>query len=116
VERAGAALDAGRVEEFGRLMNASHVSMRDDYEISCRELDILVELAWRVEGVLGSRMTGGGFGGCTVSMVRVDAVERFRASLAAGYAAATGITPDILICSPGDGVGVGALDAADARR
>jgi len=116
VERAGAALDAGRVEEFGRLMNASHVSMRDDYEISCRELDILVELAWRVEGVLGSRMTGGGFGGCTVSMVRVDAVERFRASLATGYAAATGITPDILICSPGDGVAVVALDAADARR
>jgi galactokinase len=114
VERAGAALDASRVEEFGRLMNASHVSMRDDYEISCRELDILVELAWRVEGVFGSRMTGGGFGGCTVSMVRADAVERFRASLAAGYAAATGITPDILICSPGDGVGVVALDAADA--
>jgi galactokinase len=114
VERAGAALDAGRVEEFGRLMNASHVSMRDDYEISCRELDILVELAWRVEGALGSRMTGGGFGGCTVSMVRADAVERFRASLAAGYAAATGIAPDILICSPGDGVV--ALDAVDARQ
>ena len=74
-------------------MNASHVSMRDDYEISCRELDILVELAWDVEGVLGSRMTGGGFGGCTVSMVRADAVERFRASVAAGYFAATGITP-----------------------
>ncbi len=102
---AGAALDAGEVEEFGRLMNASHVSMRDDYEISCRELDILVELAWRVEGVLGSRMTGGGFGGCTVSMVRADAVERFRASLAAGYLAATGITCEILVCSPGDGVG-----------
>ncbi|MGD0187395.1 MAG: galactokinase [Roseiarcus sp.] len=102
---AGAALDAGEVEEFGRLMNASHVSMRDDYEISCRELDILVELAWRVEGVLGSRMTGGGFGGCTVSMVRADAVERFRASLAAGYLAATGIACEVLVCSPGDGVG-----------
>jgi len=95
-------------------MNASHVSMRDDYEISCRELDILVELAWRVEGVLGSRMTGGGFGGCTVSMVRAEAVERFRASLAVGYAAATGITPDILVCSPGGGVV--AVDAPDARR
>jgi galactokinase len=106
VLRAGAALEAGQVEEFGRLMNESHRSMRDDYEISCRELDVLVELAWRVEGVLGSRMTGGGFGGCTVSMVRADAVERFRASLAAGYAAATGITPDILVCSPGDGVSV----------
>jgi galactokinase len=116
VESAGAALDAGRVEEFGRLMNASHVSMRDDYEISCRELDILVELAWRVEGVLGSRMTGGGFGGCTVSMVRADAVERFCASVAAGYTAATGITPDIRVCSPGDGVGAVAVDARDARR
>jgi galactokinase len=114
VLRAGAALDAGRVEEFGRLMNASHVSMRDDYEISCRELDILVELAGRVEGALGSRMTGGGFGGCTVSMVRTDAVERFRANVATGYAAATGITPDIRICSPGEGVA--ALDAPVARR
>ncbi len=106
----------GEVEEFGRLMNASHVSMRDDYEISCRELDILVELAWRVEGVLGSRMTGGGFGGCTVSMVRADAVERFRASLAAGYAAATGITPDILVCSPGDGVGASRSMRREPRR
>jgi galactokinase len=101
---AGAALDAGEVEEFGRLMNASHVSMRDDYEISCRELDILAELAWGIEGALGSRMTGGGFGGCTVSLVRADAVERFCARLTAGYAAATGIAADILVCSPGDGV------------
>jgi galactokinase len=105
VLRAGAALDAGEVEEFGRLMNASHVSMRDDYEVSCREIDILVELAWRIEGVLGSRMTGGGFGGSTVSMVRADAVERFGASLAASYAAATGISAEMLVCSPGDGVG-----------
>ena len=80
--------------------------MRDDYEISCPELDVLVELAWDIEGVLGSRMTGGGFGGCTVSMVRAEAVERFGASLAAGYAARTGITPPILICSPGEGVGM----------
>jgi galactokinase len=106
VQRAGAALEAGRVEDFGRLMNQSHVSMRDDYEISCRELDVLVELAWAVEGVLGSRMTGGGFGGCTVSMVRADAVEPFRDAIATGYAAATGITPEILVCSPGDGVSV----------
>ena len=116
VERAGAALDAGRVEEFGRLMNASHVSMRDDYEISCRELDILVELAWRVEGVLGSRMTGGGFGGCTVSMVRADAVDRFRAErrgrLCRGdrdHAAKSSSA------RPGDGVGVVAVDAPRTR-
>jgi galactokinase len=106
VLRAGVALEAGQVEEFGRLMNESHRSMRDDYEISCRELDVLAELACRVDGALGSRMTGGGFGGCTVSLVRADAVERFRASLTAGYAATTGITPEIVVCSPGDGVGV----------
>ena len=105
VLRAAAALEAGRVEEFGRLMNESHRSMRDDYEISCPELDVLVELAWREAGVLGSRMTGGGFGGSTVSMVRADAVEPFRASIAAEYRAATGHVPDIFICSPGDGVG-----------
>jgi galactokinase len=104
VLRAGAALESGRVEEFGRLMNESHVSMRDDYEISCRELDTLVEIAWGIEGVFGSRMTGGGFGGCSVSMVRVEWVERFSASLAARYTAATGIAPEMLICSPGDGV------------
>ena len=106
VLRAGAALESGQVEEFGRLMNESHASMRDDYEISCWEVDVLVALAWRIEGVLGSRMTGGGFGGCTVSMVRAEAVERFGASLAAGYAAQTGINPPILICSPGEGVGM----------
>ena len=102
--RAGAALESGQVEAFGRLMNESHVSMRDDYEISCRELDTLVEIAWGIEGVLGSRMTGGGFGGCSVSMVRAESVERFGASLAAGYTAATGIAPEILVCSPGEGV------------
>ncbi|MGO8801260.1 MAG: galactokinase [Roseiarcus sp.] len=106
VLRAGAALEAGQVEAFGHLMNQSHLSMRDDYEISCREIDLLVDLALPIEGVLGSRMTGGGFGGCTVSLVRADAVDRFCASLAAGYVAATGISPPMLICSPGDGVGV----------
>ena len=104
VLRAAAALEAGAVAAFGELMNASHRSMRDDYEISCAELDVLVELAWRVDGVLGARMTGGGFGGCTVSLVRADAVERFRDSVAAGYRAATGLTPDIFVGVPGDGV------------
>ena len=80
--------------------------MRDDYEISCREIDVLVELAWKIDGVLGSRMTGGGFGGCTVSLVRADAVELFCAELAAGYKAATGIAAPMLVCSPGEGAGV----------
>jgi len=106
VLRAAAALEAGEVEEFGRLMNASHASLRDDYEVSCRELDVLAELALGIDGVLGSRMTGGGFGGCTVSMVRAEAVERFCEAIAAGYAAATGIEAKILVCSPGDGAGV----------
>ena len=104
VLRAGAALEAGQVEQFGQLMNQSHVSMRDDYEISCRELDILVDIAWGIDGVLGSRMTGGGFGGCTVSLVRADAVEKFTAEIATRYMAATSLDPLIFVCSPGEGV------------
>jgi len=104
VLRAGAALEAGQVERFGQLMNQSHVSMRDDYEISCRELDILVDIAWGIDGVLGSRMTGGGFGGCTVSLVRADAVEKFTAEIATRYTATTSLDPLIFVCSPGEGV------------
>ena len=106
VQRAASALEAGRVGEVGRLMQESHVSMRDDYEISCREIDILVELAGRVEGVLGARMTGGGFGGCTINLVRVDAVDRFADEIGRGYKAATGIAAQFLVCRPGDGAGV----------
>ena len=104
VVRAAAALEAGNVTEFGRLMNQSHRSLRDDYEVSCHELDLLVEIACGLEGVLGSRMTGGGFGGCTVSMVRAAAVDRVTTALAKGYTAATGRTPEVFVCSPGDGV------------
>ena len=71
------ALKADDIETFGKLMNASHVSLRDDYEVSCEEIDILVDLAWSIEGVIGSRITGGGFGGCTVSIVKNDAVDHF---------------------------------------
>lgn len=106
VQRAASALEAGRVGEVGRLMQESHVSMRDDYEISCREIDILVELAGRIDGVLGARMTGGGFGGCTINLVRVDAVDRFADEIGRGYKEATGIAPQFLVCRPGDGAGV----------
>jgi galactokinase len=106
VQRAASALEAGQVGEVGRLMQQSHVSMRDDYEISCREIDILVELAGRVEGVLGARMTGGGFGGCTINLVQADAVERFADEVGRGYKEATGLTPQFLVCRPGDGAGV----------
>ena len=80
-----AALKAGDVEHFGRLMNESHVSLRDDYETSCVEADILAEEAWKIPGVLGSRITGGGFGGCTVSIVKDEAVEEFQKRLGEIY-------------------------------
>lgn len=82
---AAAALKAGNIERFGELMNQSHISLRDDYEISCEEIDILVDLAWTVPGVTGSRITGGGFGGCTVSIVKNDAVDAFIESVGTGY-------------------------------
>jgi galactokinase len=99
------ALKRGDLATFGRLMNASHVSLRDDYQVSCRELNVMVEAAWQVEGVYGSRLTGAGFGGCTVSLVAGEAVERFRAHVAAEYQAATGVEPQIYVCAVEDGVG-----------
>jgi galactokinase len=99
------ALREGDLVTFGRLMNESHVSLRDDYQVSCRELNVMVEAAWQVEGVYGSRLTGAGFGGCTVSLVAGEAVERFRAHVAAEYQAATGIEPQIYVCAVEDGVG-----------
>lgn len=79
------ALKAGNIEHFGALMNQSHISLRDDYEVSCEEIDILVDLAWKVPGVIGSRITGGGFGGCTVSIVKNDAVDGFIKAVGVGY-------------------------------
>lgn len=73
------------IEAFGKLMNASHVSLRDDYAVSCEEIDVLVDEAWKIEGVLGSRITGGGFGGCTVSIVKNNAVEEFKEKLGKAY-------------------------------
>lgn len=72
-----AALQNGDIEKFGKLMNQSHISLRDDYEVSCKEIDLLVSLAWDIPGVIGSRITGGGFGGCTVSIVKNEAIEAF---------------------------------------
>ncbi|NIO67740.1 MAG: galactokinase, partial [Anaerolineae bacterium] len=99
------ALKGDDLATFGRLMNESHVSLRDDYQVSCRELNVMVEAAWQVEGVYGSRLTGAGFGGCTVSLVAGEAVERFRAHVAAEYQAATGVEPQIYVCAVEDGVG-----------
>jgi galactokinase len=103
VGEAVAALAAGRLERFGALMNASHDSLRDDYEVSCRELDVLVDTARAVRGVLGSRMTGAGFGGCTVSIVATDALAEFRAVLSETYARETAFQTRIHCAQPGDG-------------
>ena len=88
--RAVEALKENRIEEFGKLMNESHRSLRDDYEVSCKEIDILVDLAWETEGVIGSRITGGGFGGCTVSIVKNDAVDGFIKNIGEQYLAKVG--------------------------
>ncbi|MEF9945980.1 MAG: galactokinase [Lachnospiraceae bacterium] len=101
--RAVEALKENNLQLFGGLMNASHVSLRDDYEVSCEEIDILVELAWETPGVIGSRMTGGGFGGCTVSIVENDAVEGFIASIGKAYQEKTGITAEFYVVEIGDG-------------
>jgi galactokinase len=97
-------LKAGDFAACGRAMNASHVSMRDDFEITCPEIDTLVGLAQTVEGVYGSRMTGGGFGGCTVSLVEASAVDRATRIMIDGYRVATGLEAEIYACAPSDGV------------
>ena len=104
--KAVAALKADNVEEFGRLMNASHVSLRDDYEVSCKEIDILVDLAWEIPGVIGSRITGGGFGGCTVSIVKNDAVDTFIETLGKQYQEKTGHEAEFYVVDIGDGAHV----------
>ncbi|MEI7528250.1 MAG: galactokinase [Elusimicrobiota bacterium] len=102
---AAKALERGDLAAFGRLMARSHASLRDDYQVSCSELDTMVELAAGVDGVWGARMTGGGFGGCTVNLVAEERVEAFRAAVSRGYEKAAGRRPDIYVCSAADGAG-----------
>ena len=97
------ALKAGDINLFGKLMNASHVSLRDDYEVTGPELDCMAEEAWKIDGVIGSRMTGGGFGGCTVSLVKEEAIDTFIAQVGANYEKRIGIKPDFYIAEIGDG-------------
>lgn len=97
------ALQQGDINKFGILMNQSHISLRDDYEVTGPQLDALAEAAWKVDGVLGSRMTGGGFGGCTVSLVRDEAIPTFIEKVGAEYTAKTGLTADFYIAEIGDG-------------
>jgi len=97
------ALKAGDLVKFGKLMNASHVSLRDDYEVTGPELDTMAEEAWKIEGVIGSRMTGGGFGGCTVSLVKDEAIDTFIDKVGKAYEAKIGIKPEFYIAEIGDG-------------
>jgi galactokinase len=104
VLKAAAALERGDLEAFGNLMQESHRSLRDDFEVSCSELDLMVELAERVEGVYGTRMTGGGFGGCTIALVQTGRVEVFQRTVREGYERSTGRTPEIYVCAAVDAV------------
>jgi galactokinase len=100
-----AALRAGAVGEVGRLMDLSHSSLRDDYEVSCDQLDIMVEAARGVSGCLGARMTGAGFGGCTVNLVRAKVAGRFARQVAERYEGETGLEPEVYICTASAGAG-----------
>ena len=101
--QAVAALQADDIVRFGQLMNASHVSLRDDYEVTGIELDTLVEEAWKIEGVIGSRMTGAGFGGCTVSLVKDEAIDSFIEKVGEAYLAKIGYRADFYVVEIGDG-------------
>lgn len=105
VLEASAALEKQDAVRFGQLMSESHRSLKEDYQVSCRELDLLVSLALDCTGVYGSRMTGGGFGGCTITLLRPEAVENFRESVCRQYKQATETTPEIFAVKPGQGAG-----------
>jgi len=110
-----AALEAGNIATFGRLMNESHASLRDDYQVSLPDIDHLVTTAQHLDGCYGSRLTGAGFGGCTISLVERSNVEAFRHDLARAYHSATGRTATIYVCRASDGVGR-AMDSAGPRK
>ena len=97
------ALKDGDIESFGKLMNQSHISLRDDYDVSCEEIDILVDLAWKIPGVLGSRITGGGFGGCTVSIVKNESVDTFIETIGKTYLEKVGHEAEFYTVDIGDG-------------
>jgi galactokinase len=93
----------GNVSGFGRLMQASHVSLRDEYEVSCAELDLMVEISMARTGCFGARMTGAGFGGCAIALVEAEAAEEFCDAVGRAYAEETGIAPDVYVCRPSNG-------------
>jgi len=103
VRAAAEALLRRDLKKFGQLMYKSHESLRDDYEVSARELNVMIELAAEIEGVFGARMTGGGFGGCTVNLVAESSVDEFTRAIKTGYAEATGRDPEVYVCTAADG-------------
>ena len=105
VLQAKTALENSDLSVFGQLMNESHRSLRDDYEVSCEELDLMVELAREAHGVYGARMTGGGFGGCTINLVKAQTCADFTDAVAHEYARATGVAPEVYVCRAATGVG-----------
>lgn len=113
--RGATALEAGDVATFGRLMNESHASLRDDYQVSVPEMDLLVATAQQLDGCYGSRLTGAGFGGCTVSLVERGAVDRFAAGLQQEYRRVTGRNATIYVCRASNGVGRAAENFDDPR-
>lgn len=104
--RAVAALKENDIETFGKLLNASHLSLRDDYEVSCEEVDMLVDLAWKLPGVLGARITGGGFGGCTVNIVKNEAVDHFVDTIGREYKKAFGHDAEVYVVDVGCGASI----------
>ena len=100
------ALEAGDIERFGKRMAESHRSLRDLYEVSCRELDLMVDLAYQQKGVFGARMTGGGFGGATINLVDARRAGEFKEKLGKAYQRETGLVPQIYICKPAEGAGL----------
>ena len=106
VQAAAQTLREGSLDRFGTLMYASHESLRSDYEVSCEELDIMVDLAKRFAGTIGARMTGGGFGGCTVNVVQAPKARAFAEYIREAYHRATGITPEVYDGTPSDGASV----------
>lgn len=113
VPKAAAALESGDLASVGKLMAESHRSLRDDYEVSCPELDLIVDLAAKQPGVYGARMTGGGFGGCTVNIVDRAATAEFKQQITEQYSAATGRHPDVFVCDTSEGVERVPLDAIE---
>jgi len=115
VLQAANAFQSGAIRELNQLMADSHSSLRDDYKVSCPELDLMVEIAMRQRGILGARMTGGGFGGCTINLVDTTHAEEFRHRVSAAYTSATGLHPDIYLCKASQGAEVIGEDSAIAE-